>query len=111
MPSLLNSANQYHYVGFWPRVVAKLIDISILALVTYLLHLIDTAYPFGSMASSIDKVSRYASLAILYYTVSFWKFSGTVGNHLIHQRVLRNNGHALSFGQAVFRASIIVLSE
>ena len=99
-----------HYVGFWKRVLSKLIDIAILGAIMYMGSLFNLA-PNVLSEDVMGRISAYISLACFYYVVSWWKFSGTLGNHLLGQRVVNAQLERPTSQQVAIRFVIVLLSE
>ena len=95
------------YVGFWKRVVAKLVDIVLLGFITYLFRLGTNI----STDNDLGKIGAYISLACFYYALSWWKFSGTVGNYLLGQRVVNARFERPRPKEVATRVIIVILSE
>jgi uncharacterized RDD family membrane protein YckC len=102
--------SKYQYVGFWRRAGAKLIDVIALGVVTYIgRHLNGVNQSVTESASS--QVGTYLSLASFYYFLSWWKFSGTLGNYLLGQRVVGIQYGSLTSKQTFIRVLLVLLSE
>lgn len=113
----------YKFAGFWRRLVAYLIDSTIITIIFFILFVIAMmAFLFGSMsgnssewladlmdptrASSILIFTWifYAAMTIAYFTYFHGATGRTPGKMLIGLQVLCADGTSLSFGIAFLRA-------
>jgi uncharacterized RDD family membrane protein YckC len=113
----------YKYAGFWRRLVAYLIDSTIITIVFFVLFMIAMmAFLFGSMSGNSSKwladlmdptrVSSiliftwifYAAMTIAYFTYFHGTTGRTPGKMLLGLQVLSTNGTPISFGIAFLRA-------
>ena len=113
----------YKYAGFWRRLVAYLIDSTIITIVFFVLFMIAMmAFLLGSMSGNSSKwladlmdptrVSSiliftwifYAAMTIAYFTYFHGTTGRTPGKMLLGLQVLSTNGTPISFGIAFLRA-------
>jgi len=106
----MNDARNIHYVGFWKRVLSKLIDITLLGFITYVIHHPDIGTG-AAAGDELNQISAYISLACFYYAFSWWKFSGTPGNLLLGQRVVNRQFEKPTSKEVAVRVAIVLLSE
>lgn len=95
------------YVGFWKRALSKILDIMLLGLVTYALH----GFSWRTSSGQGQSITEYLSLACFYYSVSWWKFSGTLGNYLLGQRVVSLRLDKPTPKEVAVRTAVVLLSE
>jgi uncharacterized RDD family membrane protein YckC len=105
---LMTVAQNVHYVGFWKRVLSKLIDIVLLGSITYL---VQRSNPGMANDDQLGQISAYISLACFYYAVSWWKFSGTLGNYFFGQRVVNGQFENPTPKEVIVRVVVVLLSE
>jgi uncharacterized RDD family membrane protein YckC len=113
----------YKFAGFWRRLVAYLIDSTIITIVFFILFMIAMmAFLFGSIsgnssewfAALIDPTRAssilifiwifYAAMSIAYFTYFHGTTGRTPGKMLLGLQVLCADGTPLSFGIAFLRA-------
>jgi Predicted membrane protein/domain len=113
----------YKYAGFWRRLVAYLIDSTIITIVFFVLFMIAMmAFLLGSMSGNSSKwladlmdptrVSSiliftwifYAAMTIAYFTYFHGTTGRTPGKMLLGLQVLSADGTPISFGIAFLRA-------
>jgi uncharacterized RDD family membrane protein YckC len=113
----------YKYAGFWRRLVAYLIDSTIIIVVFFVLFMIAMmAFLFGSMSGNSSKWLAnlmdptrvfsiliftwifYAAMTIAYFTYFHGTTGRTPGKMLLGLQVLSADGTSISFGIAFLRA-------
>ncbi|MEM9445027.1 MAG: RDD family protein [Verrucomicrobiota bacterium] len=118
----------YNYIGFWWRVLARLVDGIITSIVSYALMFL-LAIPFGvaGFASNLIGQSSDASagtvgiyfiiqlvcslgIPMAYEVFLIGKFGATIGKKLIGAKVIRSDGSKLTYMRAFGRYWGIMLS-
>jgi uncharacterized RDD family membrane protein YckC len=112
MPSeLLNDP----YSAWWRRVIAELVDFTIVTAITSLLLLVVGEHALwyrqgGHLASNAVFV-RYIAVdlaALLYYPLLMWHLDGqTIGKRLLRIRVVRTDGRRMSLSRATWREFVL----
>jgi uncharacterized RDD family membrane protein YckC len=97
-----------HYAGFWIRAVAAILDGIILALVAGTIAFL-LQYSDGNM--SILRGLLPLLVCFLYFP-AMWSspMQATLGQSLLHLRVVRIDGRAISFARGVLRVLGMILS-
>lgn len=102
---------EYEYAGFWIRVLASMIDSTIITLVVFPIGFFagymglaeSTAFAFLQLALQL--------LGIAFYIVCWVKFAGTPGKRLLKLKVLdADTGDNLSTGKAILRYIMYIVS-
>jgi uncharacterized RDD family membrane protein YckC len=105
------------YAGFWPRLLALVIDDVILFAGTWLFSgLLALAFGRGWLSSNVEGGAVSGTgvywlfaiavpfLMIIAYFIGFWRWRGaTPGKMLLGLRIVRFNGDSLGWGGAVMR--------
>lgn len=102
---------EYEYAGFWIRVLASMIDSTIITLVVFPIGFFagymglaeSTAFAFLQLVLQV--------LGIAFYIVCWVKFAGTPGKRLLKLKVLdADTGDNLSTGKAILRYIMYIVS-
>jgi uncharacterized RDD family membrane protein YckC len=90
---------------FWPRVLAKIVDVATIGALVLPLAWISTQLAPSELTVIVAIwVTLGGGLLLGPYTVlTEWKYGQTFGKYLIGLRVVRESGTRIGFGQAVVR--------
>lgn len=116
------AGSEIRKAGFWIRLAAWLVDVVCLSLVTIALTFaaLTTVYLGGQLGGEInDRVialGGYTSGAIVslsgvvYFTLFIGSCGQTPGKMLCRLKVIRVNGQKMTYGRALFRSQVWMLS-
>ena len=93
-------ASAIEFAGFWRRLVASIIDSIVLNVITWAVSI--SGLQFGILVLAIIYIS---------YLPFFWTLRGqTPGMMLMGTKIIRTNGASISFGYAVLRYIVRIIS-
>lgn len=107
--SVSSAQNTSNYAGVGYRFLAYWVDVILLRLVAYFLHLL----PFNNtlLNQRFDLIDLLISVVGIVYFLYFWATSGqTLGSKLVAVRVISENGGKLGWSGAIIRGVVFIIS-